>query len=408
MELRNVFLRIDSIDIKGGDKILLFGVGLDGQEVVGKVMWGTSSKELPGLMYEASVYKKLVNPMVNQYNESINMVTMYAWLPKMPAMEFYSQLHEVAPIEEVHKVLNVVKRMVSIYMWILVTNVPDNLIGSAIEVLDNYPQFATQALFQMMYTIRSCTNRGLIHNDLHMGNWLVSMPGKRVVYALTSEMGYMDPGNVMVYLYDWDRAYHKLLGENPLLKVGNGLCLPYGQCNSDKPGRDMGQTVCEWATTVMDVDTLCDKDGVQYGPDVYPFWARGPMCKNIASGRDQHLCITNHDQIPCTYIGNMFPTLLKMPGVKENLVNFNDPKIARQILNDDVDFVVLGGMDSNTIERTLKGAIKTTLPVQIQMPVGLASRRILSESSQSSDPMSVGSGASYSVNTLPLEMSRST
>jgi len=406
MELRDVFQRIDSIEIKGRDKILLFGIGLDGQEVVGKAMWGASSRDLPGLMYEAGVYKKLVNPMVNIYNENINMVTMYAWLPKMPAMEFYSQLHTVADSKEVYKVLDVLSNLQSVYMWTLVTNAPENFIGSAAEVLEYYPQFASQALFQMMYTIRSCTNRGLIHNDLHMGNWLVSMPGKRVAYALTLETAYMDPGNVMLYLYDWDRAYHELLGNNPLLEVGNGLCEQYGQCNSDKPGRDMGQTVCEWATTVMDVDTLCSKDGVQYGPDVYPFWARGPMCKNHAMGRDKHLCITKYEQTPCTYIGDMFPTLLEMTGVKENLVNFNDPTIARQILNGDVDLVVLGGM-GDSIERTLKQAVKTTVPVQ--MPIGRTSIWVPSNPrlDGSTDPMSVGSGSSHKVNTLPIELPKS-
>lgn len=404
MDLSRVFQKIDAIDIKGNDKILLFGTGLDNRRVVGKAMWGTSSRELPGLMYEASVYKKLVNPMVNKYNENINLVTMYAWLPKMPAMEFYSQLHKVAKPKEVYKIFKVLKRLQTSYVWILVTNVPENLVGSALEVLEHYPQFATQALFQMMYTIKSCSNRGLIHNDLHMGNWLVSMPGKRVVYALTLETAYMDPGNVMLHLYDWDRGYHELLGNNPLL---NGLCEPFGQCNSDKPGRDMGQTVCEWATTVMDVDTLCSKEGVQYGPDVYPFWARGPMCKNHRSGSDRHLCITNHDQIPCTYVGDLFPTLLQMSGVKENLVSFNDPIIARQILNGNVDLVTLGGMDIIAIENTLKNAAKGTIAVQ--MPIRQTAIRMpsITRFEQSTDPMSVGSDYSYEVDTLPIEIAKS-
>ena len=65
--------------------------------------------------------------------------------------------------------------------------------------------------------------RQLVHNDIHPGNIMVE--------------NYNQP-NMRVLIYDWDRAYSPILGDNPFLKNNTALFpCDHSQCNIFIPGR---------------------------------------------------------------------------------------------------------------------------------------------------------------------------
>lgn len=95
-------------------------------------------------------------------------------------------------------------------------------------------------LFQMLYTLWSCYKAGIVHNDCHLGNWLVgtSPTGEPLTYELDDSTVAVMPNTVTVYLYDWDRGYSKNLGPNPILVADPYFCKEFGQCNELRPQHD--------------------------------------------------------------------------------------------------------------------------------------------------------------------------
>lgn len=390
MELRQAFRAITRVQRKGDDKLMLFGTTPAGQEVVGKAMWGgQDNAELAALLYEAAIYERIINPTVAS-GQAANLVTMAAWLPGMAAQDFFNQVRGLAGNSA--DLMAVAPLIAGKRVWTLVTRTPANLVGDAAGNMAGLTtDQAARALFQMAYTIQACADRDLVHNDLHMGNWLVSRPGARVAYALSPNWAYIDPGDVSLSLYDWDRGYSPGLGDNPLLVKEDGfLCRNYSQCNALEPRRDMGQTVCEWATSMVDWRDLCNHSRVSATPSVYPATARGPMCR-AARTRTRHICLPSREEVPCASVANAIDAIVVLPGVREHIVDMRTPQGAAAVRA--LPLVVRGGVDRSRVDATLQAAGPSSVPVQMPPAVDTRSRLPpMDVQAPSRRPVDTGSG----------------
>jgi hypothetical protein len=81
------------------------------------------------------------------------------------------------------------------------------------DIIGN-PQVSINIFREILKGLYMINKKRLVHNDLHIGNVMIQR----------------DTGRVMIY--DWDRAYCPVLGENPILDIetSRGLC-KYSQCN---------------------------------------------------------------------------------------------------------------------------------------------------------------------------------
>jgi hypothetical protein len=92
-------------------------------------------------------------------------------------------------------------------------------------------------LFQIsiaMYTLSLCQ---ISHNDLHLNNIFICGIPKRTIYYTINSKRYKFTTDFIIKIYDYDRAYSTLFGNNESLY--GERCQNYNQCNEFTNGKDM-------------------------------------------------------------------------------------------------------------------------------------------------------------------------
>lgn len=112
------------------------------------------------------------------------------------------------------------------------------------NVLNNSAEFA-QLIFQMMSAITVLRLLKLTHNDNHMNNAFIdSRPPSNMHYVYKFQNGirtFTLPNQKLVAkIYDWDRAYSQVLGNNELLTAMKSK----NSENKDNANKDMVKFVC--------------------------------------------------------------------------------------------------------------------------------------------------------------------
>lgn len=133
----------------------------------------------------------------------------------------------------------------------ITTLVPVGFKSTLFQAVDEMPEVTLRSvLFQMLYTLYACNQAGIVHNDNHLGNWLVGeLPAghSHLTYALNDNTVVVLPNQTIIYLYDWDRGFSTSLGDNPLLATHPWYCKDIGQCNRLSPQHDNIVATCSVA-----------------------------------------------------------------------------------------------------------------------------------------------------------------
>jgi hypothetical protein len=101
-------------------------------------------------------------------------------------------------------------------------------------------------LFQLAAACYAMSLSKLVHNDLHIGNIFIQELDKEkfFVYVING-VEYVIHTKYKIMLYDFDRAYAKSLGDNPLLSYDRDyMCNEYQQCNIFIPNKDFIKASC--------------------------------------------------------------------------------------------------------------------------------------------------------------------
>lgn len=255
----------DRINKTKNDRLVVYNASIGGQNVVVKMMvytvirQGVIPADVKGFIIERRIYMEVINGMILN-GECGNLV---------PAVGTRLCDHipsEVSFLNDLIVNPNNTNRVIA-----LITLVPPFYYGDTLEdyILNN-PHIANNAnfmkriMFQMLYTLEACHRNNLIHNDNHLNNWLVGTafdPTVTMRYRVDSSHTYSMPGNLCVYLFDWDRGYAANVGFNRLL-FDRGkdaqymtLCESAGACNEYRPYRDIFQALCSMSQVL---NTLCD------------------------------------------------------------------------------------------------------------------------------------------------------
>jgi hypothetical protein len=99
-------------------------------------------------------------------------------------------------------------------------------------------------IFQTLVGCYVMANNGIVHNDIHPGNVLLTdnEPATTVYYVFPSDLVIELSVDKRAKIFDFDRAYSESLGENPILN--NELCMSSSQCNRIIPNLDMVKFLC--------------------------------------------------------------------------------------------------------------------------------------------------------------------
>jgi hypothetical protein len=107
-----------------------------------------------------------------------------------------------------------------------------------------YSSLLVHILFQLAFTAYAMYLSKMVHNDLHVGNvWVKKQPDAKQTYVVNDDV-YSFRTPTFVMLYDFDRAYVKRLGANPLIANSPHLCEENSQCNSMVMGLDLLKVHC--------------------------------------------------------------------------------------------------------------------------------------------------------------------
>lgn len=135
----------------------------------------------------------------------------------------------------------------------LVTTVPMNAVKLN-RIIDDQKVELGSLLVQVMFACLAMSNAGIVHNDLHLNNILVDdigyerAPGRRCAYTIGQDNWFIHERiQHRIYVYDFDRAFGELLGNNPALgpdiedpkrENRSTLCRREGTCNYLSPNQD--------------------------------------------------------------------------------------------------------------------------------------------------------------------------
>lgn len=98
-------------------------------------------------------------------------------------------------------------------------------------------------LFDILYACYAMNCAGVIHNDLHLGNiYLETLPTPvKVCYIYGDDKKkFVFERNYKIMVYDFDRAYAQVLGENKLLNI---YCKDFASCNRLSSNKDFYKVI---------------------------------------------------------------------------------------------------------------------------------------------------------------------
>lgn len=110
-----------------------------------------------------------------------------------------------------------------LYFSLMVTGVPENprSLDNELKILynsddDTWNPAMDEILFQILYSMTVMQKFGIVHNDLHTSNIIISKLDKPVTLTFYINETYYQLETIYIpYLFDWDLAYTPLLGANP-------------------------------------------------------------------------------------------------------------------------------------------------------------------------------------------------
>ena len=189
-----------------------------------KISFDLPDHKHQSLIYEALVYKFVIDNIVSR-GLSPNFIPFIGWgqCDKKVVEKFVKHLPEKKKNTlRVTPKLNILATQdMSVYGEL--TDLHDTFESENLRRID-----AVQILFQILYALSVMGNLKLMHYDLHTGNILVvrlNVP-RKLLFRIpqsgdTSPTGYHEyrsfyfEAKYMPFIYDWDRSYTPLLGENP-------------------------------------------------------------------------------------------------------------------------------------------------------------------------------------------------
>ncbi len=105
-----------------------------------------------------------------------------------------------------------------------------------------------KVLFQLFYSLNVMWDNKLMHNDLHANNILVVIfDEERTLNFKIEDEFFSIKTRFMPFIFDWDRAYSPLVGNNMVLENGY-WCEKMDICNDLNPIRDVYTLLCTLST----------------------------------------------------------------------------------------------------------------------------------------------------------------
>lgn len=295
----------------------------------------------------------------------------------------------------------------------LVTVVPPGYFGDSVATfLRKDPafrvdvQYMKRLLFQMLYTLEACHERGLTHNDNHLGNWLVgsaSNPVATLRYIVSPTEMYSMPGDFCVYLFDWDRSFTDEVGNNGFLS--DAMCRSYGECNEHRPARDVFLTLCQLSDAL---GTLCNVR-TPLGGVLHEVMRHVETVQNIkcASRRDEHTRKTVCRLLPSDdKLSHLMPPTLDL--LRDPFFDDLRSDVPADLDLDAFTYVLPYVQEMERDDDSASSTPDewsteplTTMPVQVSQPVLTPSIPVQVSRATPTIPIHVGPGAAFSNRTRP-------
>ena len=250
-----------------------------------------------GLLYEASVYKHVINNiLVNGRSPNFIGSLGYGECP-MTDRDGNNLLNDIFTPEKAEKMMKSLEKSYTRGIWWR-PNVKisllllEKIVGDEVMTLEVLQDRASrddelknnvfpQVMFQIIFSLAIMAEFELAHNDLHCGNILVVKHSKPVErYYKVGRQIYKIHTKYVPYIFDWDYAYCAYLGPNE--KLNYLYCAQLNICNKFNPRADLYTLFCtmdhEYIAETYNVKATQFREG--YFCDHYQkFEAQREMCE---------------------------------------------------------------------------------------------------------------------------------
>ena len=172
---------------------------------------------------------------------------------------------------------------------ILITGRPSNSVPLSQFIIDeNISQRDKHlVILQCLYTLYVLKEENIRHNDLHLGNILVSNYGKPVnrlyVVGENRENWFYINTSYVPLFFDWDLSYKQELGINK--KINPDFCIDYNICSKPDPYFDSFTFLCiledVYCSRISpkNKDAICDLSKLSGTKSFNEYWEEGFYCR---------------------------------------------------------------------------------------------------------------------------------
>ena len=203
---------------------------------------------LKGLSYEATVYKYITENIIST-NLSPNFIPVLAF-GKCELAELKDQILTYSSAPDLVTFFDPLKIYPQLTTSILVTGTKKGSMVSlesalADDVINNKftMEDVNSIVFQIIHALMLLEHFGIMHNDFHMGNLLLQTLSAPVCLLYNVfDTSTVIKTKYIVKLYDWDRGYVNVLGENPALN--EGFSIKTHAVQKFIKNRDLYQFIC--------------------------------------------------------------------------------------------------------------------------------------------------------------------
>ena len=110
-------------------------------------------------------------------------------------------------------------------------------------------------LFQIAIACYSMSLSLLVHNDLHFGNiWVLPLKKPVKIKYIINGVDYYFVTNYKIQIYDFDRSYSPLFGDNILNKNSEYLCTHWANCNELFQSKDIFKVIVDLYLSIQNIE----------------------------------------------------------------------------------------------------------------------------------------------------------
>lgn len=211
--------------------VIAFGVhNQSKQDIVIKSFTQYDDKNVASLLYELKVFEAM-RQLAAQIPHFVNFMAAYTYTDSQIAS---------APLDTQELVYSLTERPEVPHLHHLTVSTRVNGFSLGHILAYNQPYAVVKSLlFQLLFCLHAMSTLGFQHNDLHIGNVLVTseINCNSAVYFI-DKWKFEVPIMAKIYIYDFDLASCGTCGPNMGLEYG-GFCETSGVCNQRNPRFDM-------------------------------------------------------------------------------------------------------------------------------------------------------------------------